>query len=364
MSSPRVSRFTVIFSLVVIAFTITPVFFVSGETYTLFNEQFVIDPQQPEIIAEDDFTLNALNEYVLGIPLSEAIGTNIGGTFYFEMNSTSRVEIYFLDSTGIVSDYTEFANNWDGTNPAPPTSYTERLVCDGVIRATINLFGIQPKLILFSNLTDVSGDYFWSRSLNEIEYSPYYLRSIGSDRDTFDSIRVFNINASVDVYVLNDEQYDSWQLLNPNEPPSLLNRLVAESGYDVSVNFTATQEENTHLVIWHELLHDSVTGTIYWTYNYDRSFGENYWSLIVVILLLIIMILTFVFQKQVLPPVVWTLSKAKYYLLEIPWKYIKKGFSYIGKGISNLWAKMRGVEVEEDFEEGKESEKAEEKVEE
>ena len=350
----------------VIVLTITPIVMTSGETYTLINERFTIAPQQPEIIAENDFNLTETNEYVIGIPASDAIGTaSDSATYYFEMTSTDRVEIYFLDSGGgLITEYSTFADNWDGVSPAPPASYSYRLICDGYISHSFSLGGsVLPKLILYSNQTQVSGEYFWTEGLGEIEYSPYYMRSIGSDRVTEDSIRIFYANASVDSYILTESQYNTFKL-NPNVEPTAFNSLTSGSGTDYYLNFTAPSDENLHLIIWHNLLREGVSGSIIWNYDYQRTFGENYWSLIVVILLIIIFVLTFVFQKQVLPPIAWTLSKAKYYIFTIPWKYIKKGFSWLGKKISNLWKMMRGIELDDEelLEEGEESKLKEEEA--
>ena len=130
------------------------------------------------------------------------------------------------------------------------------------------------------------------------------------------------------------------------------------------MNFTAPGDEDLHLILWHDLLKDGVTGSIIWNYSYQRSFGEAYWSLIVVVLIIILIVLTFVFQKQVIPPIAWTLTKAKYYIFTVPWKYTKKGFGWLGSKINGLWKRLRGIELdEEELSEGEEGKKLEEEVE-
>ncbi|MHA1555815.1 MAG: hypothetical protein ACTSPM_02665 [Candidatus Heimdallarchaeota archaeon] len=363
MKFPKVNKSAVILSLMVIVLTISPIVMTSGETYTLINERFTISPQQPEIIAQNDFNLTATNEFVLGIPETDAIGTRSdSATYYFEITSTSRVEVYFLDSgNGFLNDYKVFSDNWDGSAPAPPTVYSHRVICDGYIADSFSLDGsVLPKLILYSNDTQVSGDYFWSEGLSAITYTPYYMRSIGSDRPTVDSIHIFYANASIDAYVLTDSQYNTF-LLNPNEEPTPINSFADGVGTDLFLNFTAPANEDLHLILWHNLLRDGVTGSITWHYSYQRTFGENYWSLIVVILLIIAFVLTFIFQAKTLPPVVWTLSKAKYYIFSIPWKYTKIGFRWLGRHIVILWKRIRGIELDvEEEEEGKEAEKLKE----
>lgn len=362
MKFAKVNKSAVILSIMVIVLTISPIVMASGETYTLINERFTIGPQQPEIIAQNDFNLTATNEYVLGIPETEAIGTRSdSATYYFEINTTARVEIYFLDSgNGYLNDYKVFSDNWDGFTPAPPSVYSYRLICDSYIAASFSLgSSVTPKLILYSNNTQVSGEYFWSEGLSAITYSPYYMRSIGSDRITEDSIHIFYANASIDAYILTDSQYNVY-LLNPNNEPTAFNSYASGSGTDLFLNFTAPADENLHLILWHNLLRDGVTGSIIWNFSYQRTFGENYWSLIVVILLIFAFVLTFIFQTKVLPPVAWTLSKVKYYLFSVPWKYIKKGFIWFGKKMVILWKKIRRIEMDEVVEEDKEAEKAKE----
>ncbi|MFW9922549.1 MAG: hypothetical protein ACFFDW_04580 [Candidatus Thorarchaeota archaeon] len=357
MKTTSVSKFAVIVSLLVISMSFSPILFARGETYTLINEHFYIAPQRPEVLADNYFNLTETNEYVIGIPESEAIGTRTdSSTYYFEMWSTGRVEIYFLNSP----DYLAFSNAWDGT---PPSTYAHRIVCDGYINEEFSLGGsIQPKLILYSNNTEVTGNYFWSEGLDHVIYTPYYLRSIGSDKPTNDFIHIFNVNASVDLYIMDDEQYDSWSL-SPNDAPSSLERTEFEIGTNIEVNFTAAADSNIHILIWHTLLHDSVNGSLYWTYSYQRTFAENYWSLFVVVILIVLFVLTAVFQKQVLPPIVWTLTKTKYYLISFPWKYIKKGFKYIGHGFAVLWRRLRRI-PEEEMDEAIEGKKTDKEIEE
>ncbi len=362
MKFPQVNKSAVILSLMVIVLTISPIVMVNGETYTLINERFTIGPQQPELIAENDYNLTETNEYVLGIPDTDAVGTSSdSATYYFEITSTARVEIYFLDSgNGFLNDYKVFSDNWDGSAPAAPTVYSYRLICDSYIVDSFTLdASVSPKLILFSNDTQVSGEYFWTEGLSAINYSPYYARSLGSDRPTEDSIHIFYANASIDAYVLTDSQYDVF-LLNPNNEPTEFNSYASGVGTDLYLNFTAPADENLHLILWHNLLRDGVTGSIIWNFSYQRTFIENYWSMFVVILLILAFVLTLIFQTKVLPPVVWTLSKVKYYLITLPWTYFKKGVSWLWKGIVTLWKIMRRHELDELVEEGGDAEKIKE----
>ncbi len=359
MKFPQVNKSAVILSIMVIVLTVSPIVMVNGETYTLFNERFTISPQQPEVIAQNEFSLTATNEYVFGIPSREAVGTvTDSSTYYFEINTTARVEIYFLDSgNGFLNDYIVFSNNWDGSAPAPPSVYSHRLVCDSYIAASFSLNStVKPKLILYSNNTEVSGEYFWSEGLSFVDYSPFYMRSLGSDRPTEDSIHIFFANASVNVYLLNEVQY-TYFVNHSNIQPSPVNSSKSGIGTDLFLNFTAPADEKLHLILWHNLLHDGVTGSIIWNFSYQRTFFENYWSLFIVILLILAFVLTLLFQSKVIPPVAWTLNKAKYYLFKVPWKYIKKGFKWLVSNIVILWKRLRGIELDdEEIEETKEDE--------
>ncbi|NHJ04727.1 MAG: hypothetical protein EAX90_07885 [Candidatus Heimdallarchaeota archaeon] len=366
MKNYRVNRLAIILSLFVITSSFLQFFAASGETYTLVNEQFFIPPQQPEVIAEDTFNLTDDVEYVIGIPITDAIGgRSETNSYYFEMESTDRVEVYFLDSSeyygGDVSDYEEYADSWSGIGSPAPTVYVHRIICDGYIQQEFNFTGtsITPSLILYSNQTDVSGKYFWSEGLDETIYTPYYIHSVASDRETTDLIHIFYVNGSIDAYILSDFQFLSWKNNINNHP---LSSLDSASGVNLTLEFTASEENDVHLLIWHKYLHDGINGSLIWNYEYQRTFGENYWSLFLVIFLIIIFVLSFVFQKQVLPPIVWTFTKTKYYLWTIPWKYIKKAFVWLGSAIAKVWRKMRGIQEdidEEDFKEkpAKEEEK-------
>ena len=136
MKTLRVNKQAFICSLIILSFCCSPIFFVSGETYTIIDERFTIAPQRPKVFSEANFNLTNLNEFIIGIPESSAIsGRADSNTYYFEIHSTGRVEIYFLDSP----DYLNFASDWDGAFPAPPSVYAYRLICDSYIQQEFTL---------------------------------------------------------------------------------------------------------------------------------------------------------------------------------------------------------------------------------
>lgn len=324
--------------------------FASGAIETkLISEQFIIEASSPEILGEADFTLNADNDFVFGIPEETAVGTRTdSGEYFLEMWTTNRTEVYILDSL----DYLAYELNFIGN---APTVYSYQRICDGYLRWEFST-AINPKLILFSDGRPVNGTFFFSEGLDYANYEPYHIISRGSDKPTQDTIEIFNVNATISAYLLSDEQYNAY-IPDPDDkptaPPSFLDVLLYnETETEIDFSFTAPADEYLHLILWHEEYHGVVTGNIYWAYTYERTFMENYWSLFAVILLMIILVLFFVFQKQVLPPIVWSLTKLKYYCWTIPRRYVGKSLKWLWQRIVNLWRRMRGVELDYKYEEG------------
>jgi hypothetical protein len=350
MRTSKPFRFSFIITILVIALSFSPILFSSGAVEVkLISEPFVIAASTPEILGEQDFTLNVDNDYIFGIPEETAVGTSVdSGEYHLEIWSTNRTEIYILDS----ADYLDYEQNFIGN---APTTYDYMYICDTYLELNFNNPSISPKLIIFSDGRDVNGSFFFSEDLAYANYDPHHVIAKGSDRQTTDYIKIFNVNATISAYLLTDEQYNDYQPdpdENPDNPPSFLDTLLyTEDEIEIEFEFTAPAEENMHLIIWHEEYTGVVTGNIYWAYTYERTFMENYWSLFVVILLMVILVLFFVFQKQVLPPIVWSLTKLKYYCWTIPWRYIGKGLKWIWNGIVKLWKMMRGIELDEKFEE-------------
>ena len=353
MRTSKTIRFSIIISILVIALTFSPIILSSGAVETkLISETFVIEASAPKILGDAEFMLTEDNDFVFGIPEDSAVGTATDTTTYhLEVWSTNRTEVYILDSsTGLGSDYIQYVQNFVGN---APTSYSYMRICDGYLEFDFFDSSISPKLVLFSDGRPVNGSFYFSEDLAYVTYEPHHIVSKGSDRATEDTIHIFNVNASISAYLLTDEQYIDYLPdpdVNPTAPPSILDVvLFNESELDITFSFTAPVEEYMHLILWHEEYTGVVTGNIYWAYTYERTFMENYWSLFVVILLIIITTLFFVFQKQVLPPIVWSFTKLKYYCWTIPWRYVGKGLKWLWVGIVKLWKKMRGIELDESF---------------
>lgn len=333
----RVTKSIFISSLFIFLLTFSTVIFVVGENYILVKDDFIIPSSQPPIISESSFSLNEDNEYVYGVPGSNAIGglsDAENGGHYFEIWSSDRIEVYFLDS----SQYSAYTEPWLG---ASPEEYSFRVICNGYLKFEFNAAGFQY-LVLLANNT-VTGRYFWSEGLDATQYSPYYLEVQGSDRTTKDTLRVFNVNASITAYILTEDQYDTYEL-DPNTPPTTFDCYAYESGTDFALEFDGLVEEPLHLLLWHEELHGQVSGSMRWEYSYQRTFLENYWSLILVIFLIILVGVFAIFQKVLVPPVIKGLSIAKCYVITIPWLAIKQGFSWLWRKGKTLWTKLRGEE--------------------
>ncbi|MBD3190130.1 MAG: hypothetical protein GF308_05780 [Candidatus Heimdallarchaeota archaeon] len=341
MKSCRGPKLIFIFSLFTFLLAFSTVIFVVGENYTLVKDDFLMDPSQPPIISEASFSLNEDNEYVYGIPQSNSVGglsEAENGAHYFEMWSSGRVEVYFLDSL----EYLAYSQPWPGT---PPEEYSFQAVCNGYLKFEFNAGNMIPKLVLLSDDEEVTGRYFWSEGLTAKQYSPYYLEVRGSDRTTQDTLRIFNVNASITAYVLTQDQYESYQT-DPHEEPQTFNSYAYESGTNITLQFDGIGEESLHLLLWHEELHGRVSGSMLWEYSYQRTFLENYWSLFLVIFLIILVVVFAIFQKVLVPPVVKGLSLVKCYVITIPWISIKQGFSWLWTQVVILWARLRGEEDE------------------
>ncbi len=342
-------RFSIIISILVIAFSFSPILFSAGAIETkLISEPFVIEASAPEILGEDDFILTADNDFVFGIPEETAVGTSVdSGEYHLKVWSSNRTEIYILDSV----DYLNYEQNFVGN---APTVYSYMRLCDGYLEYDFLDGSINPKLIIFSDGRDVNGSFYFTEDLAYVNYDPYHIIGKGSDKPTNDYIRIFNVNATISAYLLTNDQYESYQPdpeVNPDSPPSFFDSFLYNlTETEIEFEFIAPAEEYMHLILWHEEYTGVVTGNIYWAYTYERTFMENYWSLFLVILLVIITVLFFVFQKQVLPPIVWSFTKLKYYCWTTPWKYVGKGLKWLWQGTVKLWKMLRGIELDEKFE--------------
>ena len=336
-------------SVIILSLLVTPLLATKGETYQLFYSDFYIEASKPEVLAEMDFSLNNLNDYVFGLPQAAAVGTFTDSrTYFFEIwtDDNKRVEIFILDS----NDYLDYERDFIG---APPTAYFMHEICDGYRLLEFTNSSISPKLILYSEGEVVNGNFIWTEGLAEIIYQPYYQRILESDRTTQDTVQIFNVNASVSCYVMTQDEFDAYAG-DPNDRPGVFSASVAveEDSFNITLEFETSKDPNPdpevenhyHLLIWHEEFYGGVSGTIIYEYEYARAFGETYWSLIFAILLLVCIVLFFAFQKVVLPPVVWSLSKLRYYVLSIPGKYIKETFSDLRVELGSIWSKMKGVE--------------------
>jgi hypothetical protein len=335
-------------SVIILSLFITPFLATKGETYQLFYTDFYIEPSKPEVLAEMDFTLNVLNDFVFGLPSLSAIGTfTESRTYFFEIwtENDARVEIFILDS----NDYLDYERDFIGD---PPTTYFLHEICDGYRRLEFTNSSISPKLILYSDGEIVNGNFIWTEGLSETVYQPYYRRILESDRTTQDTLRVFNVNASISCYIMTQDEYENYAT-DPNVQPNLFQVYEGEEdSFNITLEFETLADPNPdpevenhyHLLIWHEEFYGGVSGTIIYDYEYDRAFGETYWSLIFVVLLLVGIILFFAFQKVALPPVVWTLSKLRYYIISIPIREIKATFSDLKEEVGNIWDRLSGIE--------------------
>jgi hypothetical protein len=361
MIKSRTTLLKVISSIFLAVMIFTPILSVTAERYTLINENFIIEPSQPEVFSETSFSLDEFNDYTFGIPMEDSIGGKSeteDGSHYFEMNTDGRVEVFFLLSMA----YLSYEASFDGSAPTSDI-YSFHATCDGYLQYEFDGGDNFYVIIIWSDELDISGEFFWSESLDATIYHPYVITAKGSDRETQDVVEILNVNASITLYILDENQWENYYEENIDgepepiySPPSSSESLVSISGTSLELNFTAPPEENLRIIIWHEELHDRVHGSLIYWYNYQRTFWENYWSLLVVIALLIILTLFIVFQKTVLPPIVWTANKLKYYLITVPWEAIKKAFSAMMDAIKRGWAKLLGKRKDIDVFERKEDE--------
>lgn len=330
-------------AVLILALTTLPIISAVGETYQLMYIDFTIQPSQPEIIGKDSFSLNLLNEYIYGIPEVDAVGSSSdSGTYFLEMRSSGRLEIYILDSSGPVGNnqYLDYVGVFVGN---APDDYSFLFICDGYLKVEFTDGAISPKLVIFSDGVDVTGNYLWTAGLDAIIYQPYYLRILASDRSTNDTIQIFNLNATVSAYLLNDDQYNTWSLISNSEPSPFSSVVHDPDVTETNLTFTSEIDMDYHLIVWHEEFYGTVNGTLVYEYTYYPSFFETYWSLFLVSGLLVILILMFAFQKVVLPPIVWAGNKLKYYLISIPWREFKATFADVVDEFGAIWSRARGV---------------------
>jgi hypothetical protein len=337
-----------ILAFIVAFIACSPIISAQGESVQLMNLDFYIEPSQPEVIAEGTYELSASNDYVFGIPETEAVGSRSdSGSYYFEMTSTGHVEVYILDSSGgPLSQYLTYVGNFAGD---APTDYTYFYICDGYLQFNFTT-SISPKLIIWSESLDVTGEFIWLEGFNAIVYDPYYVRVAGSDRTTNDTIHIYNVNASISAYVMNDTQYENF-VDNSNIRPDPAEVVASvEDSIEIFLNYEPEVFQSYHIILWHEQYFDGVTGTLSYEYTYARTFFEKYWSFLLIIVLLILIILFSVFRQYTLPPVVWTLDKAQKYIIKIPWEQLKLYIKEIRKEFRDLMGRIRGVKVEEELE--------------
>ncbi|MBK5113354.1 MAG: TM2 domain-containing protein [Candidatus Heimdallarchaeota archaeon] len=348
MINLKARKSSLMLSVIILSLFITPFLATKGETYQLFYADFYIEPSKPEVLAEMDFTLNDLNDYVFGLPSLSAVGTFTDSrTYFFEIwtEDNARVEIFILDS----NDYLDYERDFIGD---PPTTYFLHEICDGYRQFEFSNSSISPKLILYSDGIIVHGNFIWTEGLTETIYQPYYRRILESDRTTQDNVQIFNVNASVSCYIMTQDEYESFAA-DPNDKPNLYSVYEGEEdSFNISLNFETLAdpdpdpevENHYHLLIWHEEFYGGVSGTIIYNYDYARAFGETYWSLIFVFVLLIGIVLFFAFQKVVLPPVVWTFTKIRYYIISVPVREIKATFSDLRVEVGHIWDRLSGIE--------------------
>ncbi|NHK29783.1 MAG: hypothetical protein FK730_00430 [Asgard group archaeon] len=344
MNRSKAIRFSIIFAVMVVVLTCSPILHAQGETIQLMYFDFYIEPSQPPLIAEGTFNITAQDDYVFGVLEEETTGSRTSSfTYYFEMYSSAHCEVYILDSTGIFSQYSEYQTNFEGN---APTDYTYFYICDGYIQFNMTT-SISPRLIIFTDGFDVTGSFFFSEGFGAIEYDPYYLRVKGGDYNTNDTLHVFNTNATVSTYLMDNDQYEDY-LSTPNIRPSSSEAINSiEDVNELYLNYQTDKFTDYHILIWHEQYKEGVSGTLTYEYTFQRTFMENYWSLLVIIILLILVILFTVFRKYTLPPTVWTLEKLKKYVIEIPWREIKHYFGDIRDEFKEVMGRIRGVSEEE-----------------
>ena len=86
MNNLKVRKSGLMLSVIILSLLITPFLATKGETYQLIYSDFYIEPSKPEVIAEMDFTLNNLNDYVFGLPQASGVGTfTTSRTYFFEI---------------------------------------------------------------------------------------------------------------------------------------------------------------------------------------------------------------------------------------------------------------------------------------
>ncbi|NHJ49074.1 MAG: hypothetical protein FK733_14905 [Asgard group archaeon] len=335
-------------AVIVAVIACSPVISARGESVQLMYLEFYIEPSQPPVIAEASYELTAANDYIHGIPDTAAVGMRSdSGTYYFEMTSTGHVEVYILDSSGgPTSQYLSYVSSFAGD---APTDYTYFYICDGYLQFNFTT-SISPKLIIWSDALEVTGEYTWLEGFTAIEYSSYYVRIAGSDRLTNDTIHIFDVNASISAYIMNDTTFEAF-LEDPNvrpEPPDVVASI--EDSIEINLNYEPEVFASYYLVLWHEQYFDGVSGSLTYEYSFNRTFFERYWSFLLIIVLLILVIVFAVFRKQAMPPVVWTLEKARHYGIKVPWEQTKSYFKDIGSEFSGLMGRIRGVKEEVELE--------------
>lgn len=347
MIRSKATLYSFILTVMIAVISSSPVLLAQGETIRLINLDFYIEPSRPPLIAEGIFNITAADDYVFGVLQEETTGKRSDSfTYYFEMYSSDHCEIYILDSSGAISQYSEYQTNFAGD---APTDYTYFYICDGYIQFNMTT-SISPRLIIFTGGLDVTGSFFWTEGFSEIEYNPFYLRITGGDFSTNDTIHIYNTNASISTIILDNEHYEDY-LASPNIKPSIADSVsYVEESLEIYINYQPDAYQTYHLLIWHEQFRDGVTGILTYDYSFQRSFIQNYWSLFLIIVLLILVILFTIFRRFTLPPVVWTMGKLKKYLLEIPWREIKNYFGDIREESKEILGRIRGVSEEEEIE--------------
>ncbi|NHJ41115.1 MAG: hypothetical protein FK731_13875 [Asgard group archaeon] len=346
MIRSKATLYSFILAVMIAIISSTPILLAQGETIQLINVNFYIEPSRPPLIAEGTFNITAEDDYVFGVLEEETTGSRSDTfTYYFEMYSTDHCEIYILDASGAFSQYSEYQTNFAGD---APTDYTYFYICDGYIQFNMTT-AISPRLIIFTDGLDVTGSFFWTEGFEAIEYSPYYIRIKGGDYTTNDTIHIYNTNASVSAFILDEDNYDDY-LLDPNIKPSSEDSVsYVDQSLNLYLNYQPEIYKTYHIFIWHEEFRDGVSGILTYDYSFQRTFLHNYWSLFLILILLVLVVLFTVFRKYTLPPVIWASHKLKKYLLEIPWKEIKAYFGDISNESKDILARMRGVsEIEEE----------------
>ena len=108
MNNLKVRKSSLMLSVIILSLLVTPLLATKGETYQLVYSDFYIEASKPEVLAEMDFALNNLNDYVFGLPQASGVGTfttlqMFDPSFSRAYEKSIVCDPYLTESTTVVS---------------------------------------------------------------------------------------------------------------------------------------------------------------------------------------------------------------------------------------------------------------------